>query len=91
MSVGDAGAVTQQYLDRLLDDSRAGDLRDKPRTGDGRARFVRGSVCDSAGRPIGFRGLIRDITARKQTEAELRRAGAREPLIDAVRRNYRKK
>jgi len=50
-AIGDAQAVTQKYLDRLLEDSKVGDRRDKHRTGDGRAKFVRARACDAAGRP----------------------------------------
>jgi lipopolysaccharide transport system ATP-binding protein len=49
---GSARAVTQLYLDRLLQDTRTGDLREKPRTGDGRAKFVRAGLVDGEGRPV---------------------------------------
>jgi lipopolysaccharide transport system ATP-binding protein len=49
---GPAGEVTQRYLDRLLQDARTGDLRDKVRSGDGRARFVRAGLVDADGRPV---------------------------------------
>ncbi len=52
IEVGNAQDVTQSYLDRLLKDTRTGDLRDKPRTGDGRARFVRAGLVDDSGRPV---------------------------------------
>ena len=46
---------------------------------DGAVRSVEASVSlmqDSGGRPIGFRGVVRDITERKQAEEELRRLAA---------------
>ncbi|MBL8865931.1 MAG: ABC transporter ATP-binding protein [Planctomycetia bacterium] len=49
---GSARAVTQSYLDRMLKDTRTGDLRAKPRTGDGRAKFVRAGLVDAEGRPV---------------------------------------
>ena len=49
---GAAQTVTQHYLDRMLQDTRTGDLRNKPRTGDGRAKFVRAGLVDDEGRPV---------------------------------------
>ncbi len=49
--VDDASRVTQEYLEGLVKGARTGDLRDKPRTGDGRARFVRAWLADLAGQP----------------------------------------
>jgi lipopolysaccharide transport system ATP-binding protein len=49
---GGARAVTQLYLDRLLQDTRTSDLREKPRTGDGRAKFVSAGLVDTDGRPV---------------------------------------
>ncbi len=63
--VGPAEAVTQHYLDQLLEDSRGGDLRSKPRrAGDGRARFVRASVLDADGRPASVFTSSSDFTVR---------------------------
>jgi PAS domain S-box-containing protein/putative nucleotidyltransferase with HDIG domain len=42
---------------------------------DGSKKYIEGSVSlrkDSSGKPIGFRGIIRDVTERKRTEQELR-------------------
>ncbi|MGL4420617.1 MAG: ABC transporter ATP-binding protein [Gemmataceae bacterium] len=50
--VGDAGSVTQDYMDRLLADTKAGNLRDKARTGDGRAKFVQVNLVDDKGTPL---------------------------------------
>jgi lipopolysaccharide transport system ATP-binding protein len=49
---GPAGEVTSAYLQGLISDSRSGDLRDKPRVGDGRARFVRAWIADENGQPL---------------------------------------
>lgn len=49
---GNAREVTQSYMDRLLQDTRTGDLSDKARTGDGRAKFVRAGLVDGDGRPV---------------------------------------
>jgi lipopolysaccharide transport system ATP-binding protein len=51
IETGTARDVTQSYLDRMLKDTRTGDLRAKPRTGDGRAKFVRAGLVDTDGRP----------------------------------------
>ena len=67
--VGDAGPVTQQYLDGLLAEARNGDLRDKPRTGDGRAKFVRAGVIDAAGRPLTVFPSGDDLRVRLEVEA----------------------
>ena len=69
VSVGDAGRVTQLYLDKLLEEARHGDLRDKPRTGDGRARFVRAGVQDVTGRPLTVFPSGDDLTIRMEVEA----------------------
>lgn len=49
---GPAGEVTRFYMDRLLADTRTGDLSDKPHTGCGRARFTRAGVVDRDGRVL---------------------------------------
>jgi diguanylate cyclase (GGDEF)-like protein/PAS domain S-box-containing protein len=44
---------------------------------DGSRRYVEASLLlqnDSSGKPIGFRGMLRDITERKRAEGELRRS-----------------
>ena len=47
---GPAGEVTRYYMDRLLADTRAGDLADKTHSGCGRARFVQAGIVDAEGR-----------------------------------------
>jgi lipopolysaccharide transport system ATP-binding protein len=74
-TVGPAAAVTQQYLERLLEDTRVGDLRDKHHTGDGRARFVRAGVTDPAGRPLSVFTSGDDLVVKLEVEAA-------EPLPD---------
>jgi len=51
-SIGPSAEVTRLYTDKMLLESQTGDLRDKPRSGDGRAKFVRAAVLDSEGRPV---------------------------------------
>jgi lipopolysaccharide transport system ATP-binding protein len=69
-AVGEAAAVTRQYLERLMEDTKAGDLRDKPRTGgDGRARFVRGYLVDGSGRPLTQFVSGDDLVVRMEVEA----------------------
>jgi PAS domain S-box-containing protein len=51
---------------------------------DGAKRHIEASVSlqeDSTGKPIGFRGLIRDITKRKQTEELLKESESRYRLL----------
>ncbi len=69
VTVGESSAVTQLYLDRLLTDTRAGDLRDKPRTGDGRARFIRGYLVDPDGRPVNQFLSGDDLIVRMEIES----------------------
>ncbi len=68
---GDAGTVTAAYLNDLLADAKSGDLRDKPRTGDGRARFVRAWLADDAGRPLAHFVSGADFTVRVEIESSV--------------------
>src|SRR6185312_7311658 len=68
--VGDAGSVTQAYLNRLVADARGGDLRDKPRSGDGRARFIRATLIDDAGQPTHQFTSGSDLTIRMEIESK---------------------
>jgi lipopolysaccharide transport system ATP-binding protein len=68
-AIGPAADVTQKYLDKLLTDSRAGDLRDRPRSGDGRALFVRAGVLDGEGRAISVFITETDMVVRMEVES----------------------
>lgn len=71
VEVGSADAVTQHYLDRLLEDARGGDLRTKPRIGDGRARFVRAEVLGPDSRPVSVFTSGDDFHVRIDLESTL--------------------
>ena len=71
VEVGPADVVTQHYLDRLLEDSRGGDLSSKPHAGDGRATFVRASALDAAGRPLSQFTSGDDFTVRFDLESNV--------------------
>ena len=71
LEVGPADKVTQNYLDTLLEDSRSGDLRNKPRVGDGRARFVQAGLYDNKGRPMSVFTSGDDMTIRVEVETAL--------------------
>ena len=66
--IGPSDLVTQHYLDRILEDSRGGDLRDKPRSGDGRARFVRAEAYDAHNEPVSAHVCGNDLTIRLEIE-----------------------
>lgn len=68
--VGPASEVTRDYMDKLLEDTRAGDLRDKPRTGDGRARFTRLVLVDEQGQPQSQFTSGRDLIVRVELETK---------------------
>jgi lipopolysaccharide transport system ATP-binding protein len=70
-SEGEAGAVTRAYLDGMVADARTGDLRDKPRTGDGRARFVRAWLADPAGQPLAQFTCGDDLVVRMAIDSTL--------------------
>ena len=70
IEVGPSDVVTQHYLDRILEDSRGGDLRAKPRSGDGRARFVRAEAYDSRGEPVSAHLSGDDLTVRLELETQ---------------------
>ena len=69
LEIGPSDVVTQHYLDRLLEDSRGGDLRSKPRSGDGRARFVRAEAYDNRNEPVSAHVSGDDLTIRLEVEA----------------------
>ncbi len=68
-SIGPSAEVTQLYMDRMLKESLAGDLLDKPRSGDGRAKFVRCSVLDAAGRPASAFITATDMIVRVEIDS----------------------
>jgi len=68
-SIGPSAEVTQLYMDRMLKESLAGDLRDKPRTGDGRARFVRCGVLDAESRPVSAFTTANDMVVRIEIDS----------------------
>ncbi len=68
-SIGPSAEVTQLYMDRMLKESLAGDLLDKPHSGDGRARFVRCSVLDAAGRPASAFVTATDMIIRVEIDS----------------------
>ena len=68
--VGTASEVTRDYLDGMLTESRTGDLRDKFRTGDGRARFVRAELVDGAGQPVAQFSCGDDLIVRMEIESK---------------------
>ena len=70
VSVGGSSEVTQLYLDRMLDETRKGDLRDKPRKGgDGRARFQRAWLVDDDGNTLTNFISGDDLIIRMELEA----------------------
>ncbi len=76
VEIGPAEKVTQSYMDRLLQDTRTGDLRGRPRTGDGRAKFVRAGLVDGDGRPVSVFTSGDDLALHMDIEAS-------EDLVDA--------
>lgn len=67
--VGNAADVTRSYLEGMLAESRTGDLRDKFRVGDGRARFVRAELVDGNGQPIMQFECGDDLIVRAEIES----------------------
>ena len=54
---------------------------------DGTKRYIEASISlqkDSSGKPKGFRGIVRDITERKQAEKELRRVNRALRMLSAT-------
>jgi lipopolysaccharide transport system ATP-binding protein len=70
VGVGPAAEMTNRYMERLLEDSRVGDLRDKHHTGDGRATFIRAGVTDGTGRPLSVFVSGDDLVVRVEVEAK---------------------
>ncbi len=68
--IGSSAEVTQIYMDRLLEESRVGDLNDKHHTGDGRARFTRAGVIDDSGRPLSVFTTGEDLILRMEVDAK---------------------
>lgn len=67
---GPANEIVQSYMDRLLKDARSGDLREKPRTGDGRAKFANVQLVDDAGRPLSVFTCGDDMIIRVTIDAK---------------------
>ncbi|MFO0938489.1 MAG: ABC transporter ATP-binding protein [Gemmataceae bacterium] len=67
---GPAADVTRYYMDRLLADTRTGDLSDKPHTGCGRARFVRAGVVDAEGRVLSQFTSGEDFIVRMEVDVK---------------------
>jgi lipopolysaccharide transport system ATP-binding protein len=67
--VGEAAQVTREYLEGMLTQSRSGDLRDKFRTGNGRARFVRAELVGPTGQPLSQFRCGDDLCVRMEIEA----------------------
>jgi lipopolysaccharide transport system ATP-binding protein len=78
---GDAGAVTRAYLDRLVADARTGDLQDKPRTGDGRARFVRAWLTGADGQPVAHFTCGDDLIVRMVIDSRVTVAEAAAAVV----------
>jgi lipopolysaccharide transport system ATP-binding protein len=68
--VGKASEVTRAYLEGMLAESRGGDLGDKFRTGDGRARFTRAELVDDSGQSIAQFECGDDLTVRMEIESK---------------------
>jgi len=69
VGIGPAAEMTTKYMERLLEETRVGDLRDKHHTGDGRATFVRAGVADGNGRPLSVFVSGEDLVVRVDVEA----------------------
>ncbi len=70
VEVGSATAVTRHYLQRLVEETRTGDLRDRKRsTGTGESRFVRAVMLDPDGQPTGTHTCGDDLTLRVELES----------------------
>ncbi len=70
VGIGPSAEMTSKYMERLLEDSRVADLRDKHHTGDGRAVFVRAGVTDGEGRPLSVFVSGSDLVVRMEVEAK---------------------
>jgi hypothetical protein len=71
IQIGNASDVTRNYLEGMLTESRSGDLRDKFRTGNGRARFVRAELVDAEGRPVSQFSCGDDLIVRMEIESSM--------------------
>jgi lipopolysaccharide transport system ATP-binding protein len=69
IQVGNAVDVTRSYLEGMLTESRSGDLRDKFRTGNGRAKFVRAELVRGDGHPVSQFDCGDDLTVRMEIES----------------------
>jgi lipopolysaccharide transport system ATP-binding protein len=65
---GPAEEVTRDYMDRLLADTRTGDLADKVHSGNGMARIIRAGLVDREGRAVSQFVSGDDFTVRMEIE-----------------------
>jgi lipopolysaccharide transport system ATP-binding protein len=66
--VGPAAQVVDQYLADHFTDAESEDVRQRPRTGDNRARFTRLQLLDPAGQPRSVHVSGEDLTLRMELE-----------------------
>ncbi len=71
IQIGNASDVTRSYLEGMLTESRSDDLRDKFRTGSGRARFVRAELVDGEGQPVSQFACGDDLIVRMELETTM--------------------
>jgi len=68
-TIGAAPAVVEQYLAAQVSESESDDVRQRPRSGDGRARFTRLQLLDPMGQPRAVHISGEDLLLRVEVEA----------------------